>query len=138
MTALNNSKWSVSACTHLHNITFNKEEWAIPFCMGSICVNEQTHALALYIAWLTCFICFVWQSETILKFTFFICKNLNPFSPSLSQIKSIQLPGYSPPSQVGITCMINFRYMYNSVISNFSSTQMVLKKYHFLWTFHLL
>ena len=40
------------------------------------------------------------QSESIMKFTIFASKQLNPSIPSLTQIKGISLPQYSPPEKV--------------------------------------
>lgn len=40
------------------------------------------------------------QAERILKYFFFFIRHIDPFLPSLAQIKSIELPGYAPPMQV--------------------------------------
>ena len=44
------------------------------------------------------------QSERILKYFFHVLKQINPFIPSFTQVKSIVLPGYTPPSKVS-ACM---------------------------------
>ena len=41
-----------------------------------------------------------------MKYVFFMCKDLNPFSPSLTRIKNIELPGYTSPVKVIIIVII--------------------------------
>ena len=40
------------------------------------------------------------QAEKVLDYFFHFMKEVNPFLPSLAQVKSIDLPGYNPPSKV--------------------------------------
>ena len=45
-------------------------------------------------------ICFPFKGESVLKFAIHICKELQPGTPSLYQLKAFVLPGFVPPAKV--------------------------------------
>ena len=51
-------------------------------------------------------VCSTIQSEKVATFAMLMCKQLNPSSPSIHQVKSIRLPGYTEPSKVRIKIIL--------------------------------
>lgn len=51
-------------------------------------------------------VCFL-QGESNLKFILYVCKKLNPFLPSLDDLKKFSLPGFVPPSKVCLFQLYN-------------------------------
>ena len=70
-------------------------------------------------------ICFPFKGESVLKFAIHICKELQPGTPSLYQLKAIVLPGFIPPAKVyiaiaatvAITCIYIHAMVYTELQS---------------------
>jgi hypothetical protein len=79
--------------------------------------------------------CLYFQAEKSLNYFFHVLKELNPFTPSLAQVKAIKLPHYLPPSEVSERILIACYYSCSFFTKSYYSFTLQMG-FHFMLYYH--